>query len=194
MKGCDGYAQGMVDAAHPLGVALGKVVVDCHDVNAAACERVQVRGKGGSESLALARLHLGDLALVEHHAAHDLDVEVAQTERALGCLPDGGERLGADVVEVVALGQQGLELFGLRPQGIVGELFEFGLPRSGGVNVGMEALENPVASADDEVCHSLQHGAFLPQARPNVPFSSSILQRMGGGCGVAHEKRKRLQA
>ena len=184
MEGCDRYAERMVNAAHPLSVALGEVVVDGHDVDAAAGEGVQVGGQGGCESLALSRLHLGDLALVEHDAAHDLDVEVAQTERSLGCLADGGERLGADVVKVFALGKQGLELIGLGPQGVVGELFEFGLPRSGGVNVRTEALEDPVASAGDEVCHSLQHGAFLPQARPNVPFSSSILQRKGGGCGV----------
>ena len=145
----------MVNAAHPLSVALGEVVVDGHDVDAAAGEGVQVGGQGGCESLALARLHLGDLALVEHDAAHDLDVEVAQTERSLGGLADGGEGLGADVVKVVALGKQGLELIGLGPQGVVGELFEFGLPRSGGVNVWTEALEDPVASAGDEVCHGL---------------------------------------
>ena len=135
----------MIHGPHPLSVALGEVVVDGHDVDAAAGEGVQVGGQGGCKSLALARLHLGDLALVEHDAAHDLDVEVAQTERALGGLADGGEGLGADVVELVAVGQQGLELVGLGPQALVGELFELSLQLANGFNVRTEALEDPVA-------------------------------------------------
>ena len=77
LEGCDRYADCVVDGAHPLRVALGEVVVDGHDVDAAAGEGVQVGRQRGDQRLALARLHLGDLALVEHNAAHDLDVEVA---------------------------------------------------------------------------------------------------------------------
>jgi hypothetical protein len=38
-------------------------------------ERVQVDGHGRGERLALAGLHLGDLALVQGYAAHYLHVE-----------------------------------------------------------------------------------------------------------------------
>ena len=75
LEGRDRYAEGVVDGAHPLRVALGEVVVDGHDMDAAAGESVQVRRQRGDERLALACLHLGDLALVEHDAAHDLHVE-----------------------------------------------------------------------------------------------------------------------
>ncbi len=61
----DGEAEEAVDLAHPLGVALGEVVVDGDDVDAAAGEGVEVAGEGGDEGLAFAGLHLGDLARVE---------------------------------------------------------------------------------------------------------------------------------
>ena len=56
----DRQAEEAVDAAHPLGVAAGEVVVDGDDVNALAFERVQVGGQGGDQRLAFAGLHLGD--------------------------------------------------------------------------------------------------------------------------------------
>ena len=53
----------------------------------------------GDEGLALAGLHLGDLALVEHDAADQLDVEVAHPERPLHRLAGHREDLGQDLVE-----------------------------------------------------------------------------------------------
>ena len=88
-----------VDAAHPLGVSFGEVVVDGDDVHALALERVQVAGEGRHEGLALAGLHLGDVALVQGRAAHQLDVEVALADRAPGGLARDGEGLGEQVVE-----------------------------------------------------------------------------------------------
>ena len=93
----------LVDLAHPLGVALGEVVVDGDDVDAVAGERVEVDGKRGDQRLAFAGLHLGDLALVQHHAADQLHVEVALAERALGRLAHGGEGGHEKVVELGAV-------------------------------------------------------------------------------------------
>ena len=59
----DPHAQEAVEAAHPLRVAAGQVVVDGDDVDALAGERVEVGGQGGDQRLALAGLHLGDLPL-----------------------------------------------------------------------------------------------------------------------------------
>src|SRR5688572_28992192 len=95
----DADAQEVVDGSHPLRVAPGEVVVDGHDVHAAAGEGVEDRGQGRHEGLALAGPHLGDLALVEHGAADQLDVEVAHAERALHGLAGHREDLGHDVVE-----------------------------------------------------------------------------------------------
>src|SRR3712207_7537123 len=54
-------------------VSLGEVVVDGHEVDVVARERVQVERHRRDERLSLARLHLGDVALVKDDRAHDLD-------------------------------------------------------------------------------------------------------------------------
>ena len=96
------HAEEAVDAAHPLGVAAGQVVVDRDDVDALAGERVEVGGQRGDQRLAFAGLHLGDLAAVEDHAADQLDVEVPHVQRAAARLADDGEGLGQQVVERLA--------------------------------------------------------------------------------------------
>ena len=52
-----------VDAAHPLGVALGQVVVDGDEVDPGATEGVEVGRHRRHQRLALAGLHLGDGAV-----------------------------------------------------------------------------------------------------------------------------------
>ena len=75
-------AEEPIDPAHPLGVALGQVVVDGHEVDALALRaRSGTPGRVDDERLALARPHLGDVALVQRRAAHQLDVEVALADR-----------------------------------------------------------------------------------------------------------------
>ncbi len=60
----DGQAEEAVDAAHPVGVALGQVVVDGDDVHALAGQRVQIGRQRRDQRLALAGAHFGDLAVV----------------------------------------------------------------------------------------------------------------------------------
>ena len=88
-----------VQPAHPLGVASGEVVVHRHHVHAAAGERVQHAGQRRDEGLALAGLHLGDPARVEHGAADELHVEVAHPERAHARLAHEREHLRHEIVE-----------------------------------------------------------------------------------------------
>ena len=95
----DADAEEVEDRAHPLRVAPGEVVVDGDDVDAAAGQGVEDRGQRRDEGLALAGLHLGDLALVEDGAADQLDVEVAHPERPLHRLAGHREDVGQDLVE-----------------------------------------------------------------------------------------------
>ena len=62
-------------------------------------ERVQVERLRRDEGLPLAGLHLGDVALVEHDPAHQLDVEEPDAHRALERLSHGRERLEEHVLE-----------------------------------------------------------------------------------------------
>ena len=84
-------------------------------------ERVEIDGKGRDQRLAFAGLHLGDAALMQHHSADELHVEMTLAERALGRLADGGECLGDQIVEIGAFTHAGAELLGPGAQGLVGE-------------------------------------------------------------------------
>ena len=120
----DGQAEEAVDAAHPLRVALGQVVVGRDDVHALARDRVQVGGQHGGQRLALTGAHLGDVAHVEGGPTHDLHVEVPLADRAARRLADRGEGLRQDVVEGLPVREPLPEGVGLGPQLGVGELLE----------------------------------------------------------------------
>ena len=120
----NGVTEEPVDAAHPLRVAAGQVVVDRHDVDALALERIEIGGKRGDQRLAFAGLHLCDGAVVQHHAADELDVVVPHVEHAAAGLPHHGEGLGQQLVERLAAPQALAERGRLSPQLRVAEGFD----------------------------------------------------------------------
>ena len=95
--------QELVNLAHPLGVALGQVVVHRHHVHAVPGQRVQITRERRHQRFAFAGLHLRDLALVQHHAADQLHVEVPHLHRAPARLAHHRESLGQNLVERVLL-------------------------------------------------------------------------------------------
>ncbi len=68
-------------------------------MNPLAGQRVEVSGKGRDEGFALTRLHLGDLAAVQHDAADQLHVEVPHVEHPPASFADHRERLRQQIVE-----------------------------------------------------------------------------------------------
>ena len=113
-------AERVVDRRHPLGVAAGEVVVDRDDVDALAGQRVEDDGERRGERLALAGLHLGDVAAVQDHPADELDVEVAHAHRAPAGLADDREGLGQQLVERLAVARALAQLVHARAQLLVG--------------------------------------------------------------------------
>ncbi len=99
LQHADREPEEVVDRAHPLGVATREVVVHRDDVDALAGERVERDGERRGQGLALTRLHLGDLARVQHHAADHLNVEVAHAHRAPTGLAGDREGLRKHVLE-----------------------------------------------------------------------------------------------
>ena len=97
-----GEAEKLVNLAHPLGVALGQVVVDRDHVDALAGQGVEVAGEGCHQGFAFAGLHFRYLALVQDHAADQLHVEVAHFDGAPARFAHYGEGLGQDFVERLA--------------------------------------------------------------------------------------------
>src|SRR4051794_27869974 len=95
----DGGAEALVDGARPLGVALGQVVVDGHEMHVGARQRVEEERLCRDERLSLAGLHLGDVALVEDDAAHHLHLEELDLPVAAERLADGGVRLEEQLLQ-----------------------------------------------------------------------------------------------
>ena len=128
-------------------------------------------GRGGDQGLALTGLHLGDVAEVQRRAAHDLDVEVALAERALGGLADRGERLRQEVVEGLAVLEPLAELVGHAAQLGVGHRDEVVLD---GVDLrgdrGQLAQDLALAGAQNPFQPPLV-APPLPERRPPPPRS-----------------------
>ena len=127
LQHADVQPEPVVDRAHPLGVAAGEVVVDRDEVDALAGQRVEDDGERGGQRLALAGLHLGDVAAVQDHPADELHVEVAHAHRALADLADDGEGLGQQVVERLAVAGLLAQAVHALAQLLVGLELELGL-------------------------------------------------------------------
>ena len=130
----DVEAEEAVDLAHPVGVAPSQVVVDGDDMDPLAFEGVEIDRQGGDQGLAFTGLHLGDLALVEHHAAQQLDVEMALPQGADRRLAHSGEGVGQDVVGRFALFQAVPQHLGSGGKLGIRELLELGFQSINGLD------------------------------------------------------------
>ena len=77
----DRQPQPNVERPHPLHVAARQVVVHRHNMDTQAGERVQVRRQGRHQRLAFPGYHFRDVAAIQHHAAHQLDVVMTHVEK-----------------------------------------------------------------------------------------------------------------
>ena len=146
----DGQPQKAVYLAHPFAVAAGQVVVDGDDVDALAGQRVQIGGQGGHQGLAFAGLHLGDAALVQDDAADELHPVGPHAQHAPGGLPGGGEGLGQDVVQRLAVLETLLEFRGLGLQLGVGQSLVLLLQRLDFIRNGIDGLQLPLGVSAEE--------------------------------------------
>ena len=71
-------------------------------MNVVAGEGVEVAGQRRHQRFAFARFHLGDVAIVERHAADELHVEVAHAERTYRCFADCCKCFGQNRIEALA--------------------------------------------------------------------------------------------
>ena len=173
LQDADGHAERVVDRLHPLRVALCEVVVDRHEVDAVAGQRVEEDRQGGHQRLALAGLHLGDRAVVQHHPADHLHVVVAHAERAPRRLPAERERLVEQIVEGLAAARAFAQLVGLFAHLVVLEQLHLGLDRIDALDPLLVTPELPrltqaQSAVDDLTSHVFGSGGSLP-AKANGP-------------------------
>ena len=190
----DGDPEGLVDRAHPFGVAAGEVVVDGDDVDALArLLGVGCRGVGGctaSELRTTARVAVRVLpspvfisemlALVEGHGADQLDVEVAHRHRPLAGLTDDRETLGQQRVEVLAATGPRSQLVDALAQFGVAVVFELALERVDQGHPLLVALEL-LRLAD--VQRAIEQGGHGPRIASAGRGGSQAPTGRGGGAG-----------
>ena len=117
-----------IERSHPLGVTLGEVVVDGHHMHTVAREGVEEDGQCGDKGLTFTCRHLGDLALVQHHASEELNVVVDHIPDSVvtSChpvvVPDG--LVAVYVHEVVGGSELAVEVGGSHLQACVASLHE----------------------------------------------------------------------
>ncbi|MPL60832.1 hypothetical protein SDC9_06394 [bioreactor metagenome] len=98
-----GQAERAIDLAHPFGVAPREVVVHRDHMHALAGQRVQIGREGRHQRFALAGLHLGDIALMQEDAAHQLHVEGPQAKGAARALAAVGKGLRQQRIQAFAV-------------------------------------------------------------------------------------------
>ena len=108
-----GETESGIKPPHPLRIAGCKVVVHGHHMNALAFKRIQVGRKGCHQCLSLTGAHLRDLALVQNHATHQLDIKMAHTQHTAAGLAADGKGGHEQLLELFAIGQLLTKLSGL---------------------------------------------------------------------------------
>ena len=76
LNAADLHAKRFVDRPHPVGIALGEVVVHRGEMGTLPFQRGQIQRQRGGERLAFARLHLDDRVVMHGRAAKKLHIEV----------------------------------------------------------------------------------------------------------------------
>ena len=154
----DREAQEAVDLPHPLAVALGEIVVHGDDMHALAGQRIEVHRERGDQRLAFARLHLGDVALVKHHAADHLHVEVPLLQRAPRGLAHGCERRSQNAVERRAVRDLAAKLDRAFAQLLVAQRLDFRLQRIDRIDLAAKPFHTPVIGRAENLCRDRAEG------------------------------------
>ena len=88
---------------HPLRITTGQVVVNRDHMDTTTGEGVEVAGQGGHKGFAFPGFHLGNLTLVQHHAANQLNVEVTHAQNTLAGFAHHCKGLRQDFIQDWAL-------------------------------------------------------------------------------------------
>jgi len=163
--------QEVVEAAHPLGVATGQVVVHGDHVHALARQGVQVHRQGSGQRLALARAHFGHFAVVQRDAAEHLHVEVAHLHDALAGFAHHSKGFDQQIVERGTIGNAALELVGLGAQIGVAEALQRGLQGVDALHRLAVLLEQAVVAAAEKLGQKL-NGHTVETGRTPQGFRS----------------------
>ena len=96
-------------------------------MDALARQCIEIDGERGHQRLAFAGLHFGNAALMQHHAADELHIEVALAQGSLRGLAHGGKGGRHQIVQALACGEFFPQRGGAGAQRLIGEGFQLRL-------------------------------------------------------------------
>ena len=94
----------VIELAHPAGITLSKIIVDCNDMNAATSKRIKVNWECCNESFTFTSLHLGNIAFVKHHTTDELNIEWTKFQNAITCFTNKREGFWKKLIEHLIIG------------------------------------------------------------------------------------------
>ena len=197
-----------IQFAHPLRVALGQIIIHRDHMHAATAQRIQINGKRGNQRFSFAGFHFGDFALVQNHAADQLNVKVAHVENTPPSFTNDSEGFHQDLVEyfiddfpslvvqfLEALGI-GIRLvgdlvqtlfnslskfIGIGAQLFIAERFHGRLQRADGLDIGPQTLEFALVFGPKHLRDGVvNQNPFLMRAHNPVCLEPSILDAEEG--------------
>src|SRR4051812_10780311 len=103
----------IIDLPHPYAISPRKIVVDRNNMHALTRQSVQIGWQRGYERLTFARTHLGNITVVEDHAADELHIKMPLSEGTPRGFSHYRKCLWSQTFESRALCQALLKLRGL---------------------------------------------------------------------------------
>ena len=131
-------------------------------------EGIQIHGERGDQGFSLAGAHFGDLALIEHHAADHLHIEMTHAKHPPARLAHDGEGLAEQCVAALTVGQALTKLIRLGRKGRVVECLQSRFQLIDLFDRFEHALHQPLVAAAEDLFHQLvehQPSTFIKQEK-----------------------------
>ena len=105
-----------MDASHPLRVTLGQIVIYCYNVDALACQGIEICRRSGDQGLSFTGFHLGNTPLMQNNASDKLHRIMLHVQCPSGRFPDNCKSLRENIIQSLPLCQAFLKDPGLIPK------------------------------------------------------------------------------
>ena len=148
-----------INLPHPLGVAPGQIIIDRDHMHAGAGQRIEAGRERGHQGLALARAHLGDIAVIERHAADQLHIKMPHAQHAPAGLAHQGKGLGQRLFELLAARDPQPQSLDAGRKVRLGKAPQIGCKRVDLPDGLVQALDDPVVSGAEEFVREVQDHA-----------------------------------
>ena len=175
------HAEKVINLSHPLRVAPGKVIIDGHNMDTTARQSIQINRERRDKRFAFSRFHFCNAALMQHHAADQLNIEMALTQRTPCSFPHGRKGWHKQIIQCFTRSDLGFEHFGTGQQLRVAQCLYFRFKRVDGFDLGSIAFDPAVVGRTE---YFLGNGA--EHGWRNL-WSSARMQAQGHHHGVVVE-------